>query len=128
MYDAVHLYAKGLHSLNKAVLVETSGLSCQRERAWEHGTSLINYMKMVSKTLYLSILSCRKQTPLTKCWLNNRANVTNGFPACDQHWKYYCLLRTFRYMICENTTTIIVSVQNVDFFIKLYEPVIIHIL
>ena len=52
MYDAVHLYAKALEDLSQADDVETESLSCTKTAAWEHGSSLINYMKIVS-TLYL---------------------------------------------------------------------------
>ncbi|CAH1800045.1 unnamed protein product [Owenia fusiformis] len=46
MYDAVHLFAKALHSLSAASDVRTKSLSCSKAQPWAHGNSLLNYMKI----------------------------------------------------------------------------------
>lgn len=47
MYDAVHLFSKALHELSHARDIDTSSLSCNKDRTWSNGDSLLNYMKMV---------------------------------------------------------------------------------
>ncbi|KAK2148222.1 hypothetical protein LSH36_509g01058 [Paralvinella palmiformis] len=48
MYDAVHLFAKALDELSGATEIRTASLSCNKGKPWAEGSSLINYMKMVS--------------------------------------------------------------------------------
>ncbi|XP_077295100.1 kainate-type ionotropic glutamate receptor subunit 1D isoform X2 [Arctopsyche grandis] len=47
MYDAVHLFAKALHDLDTSQQIDVKPLSCDAEDTWNHGYSLINYMKVV---------------------------------------------------------------------------------
>ena len=47
MYDAVYLIAKGLDALDHSQKISTKPLDCDQPDTWEHGNSLINYMKMV---------------------------------------------------------------------------------
>lgn len=54
MYDAVHLFAKALHDLDTSQQIDVRPLSCEAEDTWPHGYSLINYMKIVSKTINYS--------------------------------------------------------------------------
>lgn len=53
MYDAVHLFAKALHDLDTSQQIDVRPLSCEAEDTWPHGYSLINYMKIVSKYVYI---------------------------------------------------------------------------
>ncbi|XP_024943087.1 glutamate receptor ionotropic, kainate 2 isoform X6 [Cephus cinctus] len=46
MYDAVHLFVKALHDLDKSQLIDIKPLSCESVDTWPHGYSLINYMKI----------------------------------------------------------------------------------
>ena len=59
MYDAVLLFAQALHELDKSQVytldlskcwskvISTQPLSCSGEETWQHGNSLVNYMKLV---------------------------------------------------------------------------------
>ena len=48
MYDAVHLFAEALHVLDISQQIDIKPLSCEATITWDHGYSLINYMKVVS--------------------------------------------------------------------------------
>ena len=48
MYDAALLFATALGELDRSQDIETAVLSCDSELTWQHGNSLINYMKLVS--------------------------------------------------------------------------------
>ncbi|XP_050390802.1 glutamate receptor ionotropic, kainate 2 [Patella vulgata] len=48
VYDAVHLFARALHELSQAQDVTTSALSCDKAQSWNHGNSLLNYMKSMN--------------------------------------------------------------------------------
>ena len=54
MYDAVYLFAKALHVLDTSQQIDIKPLSCEATVTWDHGYSLINYMKVVS--LHISII------------------------------------------------------------------------
>ncbi|XP_023339114.1 glutamate receptor ionotropic, kainate 2 [Eurytemora carolleeae] len=47
MYDAVHLFAKALDELDQSQVITTKPLSCHGMETWQHGNSLVNYMKLV---------------------------------------------------------------------------------
>ncbi|XP_045122120.1 LOW QUALITY PROTEIN: glutamate receptor ionotropic, kainate 2-like [Portunus trituberculatus] len=46
MYDAVKLFVLAIGALDNSTTVTISQLRCEGEQAWEHGNSLINYMKL----------------------------------------------------------------------------------
>ena len=48
MYDAVHLFARALDDLDRSREVDITPLYCEGPETWSHGSSLINYMKLVS--------------------------------------------------------------------------------
>lgn len=48
MYDAVHLFAKALDDLDNSREVDIKKLYCEGDQTWQHGSSLINYMKWYS--------------------------------------------------------------------------------
>ncbi|XP_032457765.1 glutamate receptor ionotropic, kainate 2 isoform X2 [Nasonia vitripennis] len=50
MYDAVHLFAHALHVLDASQQIDIKPLSCELTNTWDHGYSLINYMKNVEMT------------------------------------------------------------------------------
>ncbi|OXU29874.1 hypothetical protein TSAR_002822 [Trichomalopsis sarcophagae] len=50
MYDAVHLFARALHVLDASQQIDIKPLSCDLTNTWDHGYSLINYMKNVEMT------------------------------------------------------------------------------
>eukprot|EP00094_Tigriopus_californicus_P003973 TCALIF_03827-PA protein Name:"Similar to GRIK2 Glutamate receptor ionotropic, kainate 2 (Macaca fascicularis)" AED:0.16 eAED:0.16 QI:0/0.7/0.45/1/0.8/0.81/11/0/556 len=47
IYDAVHLFAQALHDLDHSQDINTKPLSCDGSETWQHGNSLVNYMKLV---------------------------------------------------------------------------------
>ena len=65
MYDAALLFATALGELDRSQDIETAVLSCDSELTWQHGNSLINYMKLVSQgvmfivhSLYIHCIHC----------------------------------------------------------------------
>jgi hypothetical protein len=47
VYDAVHLFSKALHVLDSSQRIDIRPLACESTDTWQHGYSIINYMKMV---------------------------------------------------------------------------------
>jgi len=47
IYDAVHLFAQALNDLDHSQEINTKPLSCDGSETWQHGNSLVNYMKLV---------------------------------------------------------------------------------
>lgn len=47
MYDAVHIFAIGLKTLEQSHKLTTSNVSCMDEKPWNDGLSLINYINSV---------------------------------------------------------------------------------
>lgn len=48
MYDAVHIFAIGLQTLEQSHTLRLSNISCADEKPWDGGLSLINYINAVS--------------------------------------------------------------------------------
>ena len=46
IYDAVHLFALALDELSKIQEINIVPINCEAGDSWEHGSSLINYMKL----------------------------------------------------------------------------------
>ncbi|XP_010868626.1 glutamate receptor ionotropic, kainate 4 isoform X1 [Esox lucius] len=47
LYDAVHVVVSAVRELNCSQSVGATQLTCQSPKIWEHGTSLMNYLRMV---------------------------------------------------------------------------------
>lgn len=48
MYDAVYLFARGLHGVQNAKNMNfRQNIMCNSSTSWEDGISLLNYMKTV---------------------------------------------------------------------------------
>ena len=47
MYDAVQLFSQALHDLDLSQNIDITPLSCDGHYTWQHGNSLVNYMKLV---------------------------------------------------------------------------------
>ncbi|XP_023672072.1 glutamate receptor ionotropic, kainate 4-like isoform X1 [Paramormyrops kingsleyae] len=47
MFDAVYAVVAAVQELNRSQNVGATQLSCKSSRIWEHGTSLMNYLRMV---------------------------------------------------------------------------------
>jgi hypothetical protein len=52
IYDAVHLFAQALNDLDHSQEINTKPLSCDGSETWQHGNSLVNYMKLVKAGLF----------------------------------------------------------------------------
>lgn len=47
LFDAVYAVVAAVQELNRSQNVGASQLSCKSSKIWEHGTSLMNYLRMV---------------------------------------------------------------------------------
>ncbi|KAK1795381.1 hypothetical protein P4O66_010558 [Electrophorus voltai] len=47
MFDAVHVVASAVQELNRSQEIGVKPLSCSSPQIWQHGTSLMNYLRMV---------------------------------------------------------------------------------
>ena len=47
LFDAVHVVVAAVQELNRSQNVGATMLSCKTSKIWEHGTSLMNYLRMV---------------------------------------------------------------------------------
>lgn len=61
LFDAVYAVVAAVQELNRSQNVGATQLSCKSSKIWEHGTSLMNYLRMVS----LHLLDIMKMTGLT---------------------------------------------------------------
>lgn len=50
LFDAVHTVVAAVQELNRSQNVGATQLSCKSSKIWEHGTSLMNYLRMVRHT------------------------------------------------------------------------------
>ena len=48
MYDAVHVLAHALQQVDKSTRLRLVNLSCDGDQAWAFGSSLYNYLNLVS--------------------------------------------------------------------------------
>ncbi|XP_042214385.1 glutamate receptor ionotropic, kainate 2-like isoform X2 [Homarus americanus] len=60
MYDAVTLFAKALDDLDNSREVNIIQLHCEGDNTWQHGTSLINFMKWYSSRHYATASDNRR--------------------------------------------------------------------
>ena len=49
VYDAVQLFGQALTDLDRSQEITTVELDCSGSDTWQHGNSLVNYMKLVSQ-------------------------------------------------------------------------------
>nr|CAG4645346.1 EOG090X00ST [Lynceus sp. MCZ IZ 141354] len=82
-YDAVQLFAKAMHELDRSQDVVIKPLNCSRSDTWIHGNSLINYMKMVemeglSGFIKFDPLGLRTSFHLDVVELNSSGIITVG--------------------------------------------------
>ncbi|KAG9348264.1 hypothetical protein JZ751_001999 [Albula glossodonta] len=56
LYDAVHTVVAAVQELNRSQNVGAMQLSCKSSKIWEHGTSLMNYLRMVGLPLLHTLL------------------------------------------------------------------------
>lgn len=47
MFDAVHVVVGAVRELNRSQEIGVKPLSCTTPQIWQHGTSLMNYLRMV---------------------------------------------------------------------------------
>lgn len=59
MFDAVHVVVGAVRELNRSQEIGVKPLSCTSPQIWQHGTSLMNYLRMVNAwetaCLYISL-------------------------------------------------------------------------
>lgn len=48
MFDAVHVVVGAVRELNRSQEIGVKPLSCSSPQIWQHGTSLMNYLRMVN--------------------------------------------------------------------------------
>lgn len=48
MFDAVHVVVSAVRELNRSQEIGVKPLSCTSPLIWQHGTSLMNYLRMVN--------------------------------------------------------------------------------
>lgn len=48
MFDAVHVVVGAVRELNRSQEIGVKPLSCTSPQIWQHGTSLMNYLRMVN--------------------------------------------------------------------------------
>lgn len=73
MFDAVHLFARALSDLDGSKEVQISTLYCEGDKTWQHGNSLINYMKWVGHFYIFVLFSYVNKVQIIKClfqWWN----------------------------------------------------------
>lgn len=58
MYDSVQVFAVGLRTLEQSHALRPANVSCELEKPWDGGLSLINYINSVS----IEVFSKTKQT------------------------------------------------------------------
>lgn len=51
MFDAVHVVVGAVRELNRSQEIGVKPLSCTSSLIWQHGTSLMNYLRMVRVTM-----------------------------------------------------------------------------
>ncbi|XP_043936952.1 glutamate receptor ionotropic, kainate 4 [Protopterus annectens] len=47
LFDAVHVVVNAVHELNRSQEIGVKPLSCGSAQIWQHGTSLMNYLRMI---------------------------------------------------------------------------------
>lgn len=52
MFDAVHVVVGAVRELNRSQEIGVKPLSCTSPQIWQHGTSLMNYLRMVKLHIY----------------------------------------------------------------------------
>lgn len=60
MFDAVHVVVSAVRELNRSQEIGVKPLSCTTPLIWQHGTSLMNYLRMVNTLVVCpSVSSCK---------------------------------------------------------------------
>lgn len=65
MFDAVHVVVGAVRELNRSQEIGVKPLSCTSPQIWQHGTSLMNYLRMVK----LNKPTCVQYSAIT-CYLH----------------------------------------------------------
>lgn len=61
LFDAVYAVVAAVQELNRSQNVGATQLSCKSSKIWEHGTSLMNYLRMVRLPL-LDVMKINNRT------------------------------------------------------------------
>ena len=57
IYDAVQMFARALTDLDRSQDVQPVSIDCTGRETWQHGNSLVNFMKMVCELFILSSIA-----------------------------------------------------------------------
>ncbi|KAJ9587714.1 hypothetical protein L9F63_018865, partial [Diploptera punctata] len=90
MYDSVHVFAKGLASLDRGHVLRPTNLSCEQEQPWDDGLSLYNYINSVSS----NIIYFKYNVPLRGPHLGDMWMATTRCPSCAKHFFHLLVFRT----------------------------------
>ena len=64
------MFARALTELDRSQDIQTSKLECSSDNTWQHGNSLINYMKLVSNLAIDNIFKGKYKINVTHKNLN----------------------------------------------------------
>lgn len=61
MFDAVHVVVSAVRELNRSQEIGVKPLSCTSPLIWQHGTSLMNYLRMVNMHVRRTVIKHAKE-------------------------------------------------------------------
>lgn len=79
MFDAVHVVVSAVRELNRSQEIGVKPLACTSANIWPHGTSLMNYLRMVRLALPAQPLAASQATSdPTRCSMGLWQPVQRG--------------------------------------------------
>uniref|UniRef100_A0A667ZQX2 Glutamate receptor n=1 Tax=Myripristis murdjan TaxID=586833 RepID=A0A667ZQX2_9TELE len=75
MFDAVHVVVGAVRELNRSQEIGVKPLSCTSPQIWQHGTSLMNYLRMVS---FIKALARVHTQSCIGIWYSNNTLAMNS--------------------------------------------------
>uniref|UniRef100_A0A8C6TE25 Glutamate receptor n=1 Tax=Neogobius melanostomus TaxID=47308 RepID=A0A8C6TE25_9GOBI len=91
MFDAVHVVVGAVRELNRSQEIGVKPLSCTSSQIWQHGTSLMNYLRMPSLCAIFPLMTCchGSRRPISHCLHPDR-------PASVFVSQHHCILHLQR--------------------------------
>lgn len=80
MFDAVHVVVGAVRELNRSQEIGVKPLSCTSPQIWQHGTSLMNYLRMVRAR---ANTHSRNITRVASCGWRQRPSACGDFAKFD---------------------------------------------
>uniref|UniRef100_A0A6I8PGA2 Glutamate receptor n=1 Tax=Ornithorhynchus anatinus TaxID=9258 RepID=A0A6I8PGA2_ORNAN len=81
MFDAVHVVVSAVRELNRSQEIGVKPLACTSSNIWQHGTSLMNYLRMVKLNKYDRLVeawACPCFPSQIGVWYSNRTLAMNA--------------------------------------------------